>query len=94
MNAGKQMTTTLLAAALALASAAGDAGDLVGRAHRARRTANATVRPKATDEVLINPDMGFVYYHYSNRLWAYGINTANGDRLDGMSSDSLISGAM
>ena len=30
-----------------------------------------TVRPKATDEVLTNPDMGFVYYKYSNRLWAY-----------------------
>ena len=37
--------------------------------------ANVTVRPKATDEALINPDMGFVYYKYSNRLWAYGINT-------------------
>ena len=40
------------------------------------------VRPKATDEALINPDMGFVYYKYSNRLWAYGINTPENDTLD------------
>jgi len=43
---------------------------------------NVTVRPKATDEALINPDMGFVYYKYSNRLWAYGINTPTEDTLD------------
>jgi len=30
----------------------------------------ATVRPQATDEALVNPGMGMVYYHYSNRLWA------------------------
>ena len=41
-----------------------------------------TLAPKATDGALINPDMGFVYYHYSNRLWAYGINTKSGDTLD------------
>ena len=41
-----------------------------------------TVCPKATDEALINPDMGFVYYKYSNRLWAYGINTPESDTLD------------
>ena len=41
-----------------------------------------TVRPVATDEALINPDMGFVYYKYSNRLWAYGINTPENDTLD------------
>ena len=41
-----------------------------------------TVCPKATDEALINPDMGFVYYKYSNRLWAYGINTPENDTLD------------
>ena len=23
-------------------------------------------------EALINPGMGLVHYHYSNRLWAYG----------------------
>ena len=42
---------------------------------------NVTVRPKATDEALINPDMGFVYYKYSNRLWAYGINTPENNTL-------------
>ena len=41
-----------------------------------------SVRPTATDEALINPDMGFVYYKYSNRLWAYGINTPDSDTLD------------
>ncbi len=40
----------LLTAALALASAAGDAGDLVGRAHRARRTATVTVVDRQTAE--------------------------------------------
>ncbi len=28
----------------------------------------APVKPEATGEALINPDMGFMYYHYSNRL--------------------------
>ena len=51
-------TTVLTAATLALASAAS--------------AADVTVRPKATDEALINPDMGWVFYKYSNRLWAYG----------------------
>ena len=45
--------------------------------------ANAvTMRPEATDEVLVNPGMGMVYYHYSNRLWAYGMYTKAGDALD------------
>lgn len=50
----------------------------------------ATVQPKSTDETLINPDMGFVYYHYSNRLWAYGMNTENGDTLDWFPGCSTI----
>lgn len=41
-----------------------------------------TVRPAATDAVLQNPGMGMVYYHYSNRLWAYGMYTKAGDTLD------------
>ena len=41
-----------------------------------------TVCPKATDTALINPDMGFAYYKYSNRLWAYGINTPESNTLD------------
>ena len=49
-----------------------------------------TVAPTATDEALINPDMGFVYYHYSNRLWAYGMNTKSGDTLDWFPGCSTI----
>ena len=41
-----------------------------------------TVSPKLTDEALVNPGMGMVYYHYSNRLWAYGLETKPGDVLD------------
>lgn len=41
-----------------------------------------TVTPKATDEALVNPGMGWVYYHFSNRLWAYGGLTEPGDTLD------------
>lgn len=40
------------------------------------------VRPAATEEPLVNPGMGMVYYHYSNRLWAYGMHTRPGDTLD------------
>ena len=49
-----------------------------------------SVRPTATDEALINPDMGFVYYKYSNRLWAYGINTPENDTLDWFPGCSTI----
>ena len=52
--------------------------------------ADVTVRPKATDGALINPDMGFMYYHYSNRLWAYGMNTRSGDTLDWFPGCSTI----
>ena len=38
-----------------------------------------TVRPCDTGEALINPGMGLVHYHYSNRLWAYGIYSKPGD---------------
>ena len=41
-----------------------------------------TVRPKVTDEALVNPEMGWCFYKYSNRLWAYGINTPENDTLD------------
>ena len=69
------MKKTLMTLAGALALLAADA---------------ATVAPQATDEALINPDMGFVYYHYSNRLWAYGINTKSGDTLDWFPGCSTI----
>ena len=42
----------------------------------------ATVCPTVTDDALVNPGMGMVYYHYSNRLWAYGMYTKPGDVLD------------
>ena len=41
-----------------------------------------TVCPKATDEALVNPGMGWVFYKYSNRIWAYGVNTPTEDTLD------------
>ena len=46
------------------------------------RAAATTVCPTATDEALVNPGMGWVYYHFSNRLWAYGGQTEPGDTLD------------
>lgn len=48
------------------------------------------VTPKNTDEALVNPGMGWVYYHYSNRLWAYGARTAPGDTLDWFPGVSTI----
>ncbi|MBQ6007856.1 MAG: DUF4832 domain-containing protein [Kiritimatiellae bacterium] len=50
----------------------------------------ATVRPQATDEALVNPGMGMVYYHYSNRLWAYGMYTKPGDVLDWFPGTSTV----
>ena len=41
-----------------------------------------TVTPKATDEALVNPDMGLCFYAYAGRLWAYGAKTPNYDTLD------------
>ena len=48
------------------------------------------VHPKNTDEALINPGMGWVYYQYSNRLWAYGSRTEAGDTLDWFPGASVI----
>ena len=48
------------------------------------------VAPEITDEALVNPGMGWVYYHYSNRLWAYGSRTAPGDTLDWFPGVSTI----
>ena len=41
-----------------------------------------TVRPANHREPLVNPDMGLVAYHYSNRQWAYGQHLEPGDTLD------------
>jgi hypothetical protein len=48
------------------------------------------VRPQNTDEALVNPGMGWVCFHYSNRLWAYGSRTEPGDTLDWFPGASVI----
>ena len=40
-----------------------------------------TIRPKATDEALINPGMGLVHYAYSSRIWAYDTGIEPGNTL-------------
>ena len=40
------------------------------------------IHPENTDEILLNPDMGLVMFHYSNRQWAYGQLQERGDTLD------------
>lgn len=41
-----------------------------------------TVTPEITREALVNPGMGWVYYHYDDSNWNYGGETAPGDTLD------------
>ena len=48
------------------------------------------VRPVNTDEILVNPDMGLVMFHYSNRQWAYGQLLERGDTLDWFPGVSTI----
>jgi hypothetical protein len=48
------------------------------------------LRPVATKEALINPGMGWVHFHYSNRLWAYGGLQPPGDTLDWFPGCSTI----
>lgn len=43
-----------------------------------------TIRPKATDEALINPGMGLVHYAYSSRIWAYDTGIEPGNTLDSL----------
>ena len=65
------MNRIALSCIAALAGAAtGLAGDRV------------TVTPEATKEALVNPGMGWVYYHFDNANWNYGADTAPGDTLD------------
>ena len=49
-----------------------------------------TVTPKATDEALINPGMGFVCYHMAGRMWAYGAPVPPGDTLDWFPGTSTV----
>ena len=58
---------SMTAAALALCCSGYDTNSLV------------TVRTQDTGATLINPGMGLVHYHYSNRLWAYGMYSKPGD---------------
>lgn len=52
----------------------------------------AEVRPSATEDVFVNPGMGFVHYQYSNRLWGYGtaMGLAADDTLDGAIPGSSV----
>ena len=46
--------------------------------------------PTITNEALINPGMGWVFYQYSSRLWAYGSMQYPGDTLDWFPGCSTI----
>jgi hypothetical protein len=50
----------------------------------------SVIRPVATREPLINPGMGWVHFHYSNRLWAYGGVQPPGDTLEWFPGCSTI----
>lgn len=52
--------------------------------------ARVVVRPNNTGEALINPGMGWVCFHYSNRLWAYGSRLRPGDTLDWFPGASVV----
>ena len=49
-----------------------------------------TVQPKITRKALINPGMGWMHYHYSSRLWAYGGLQKPDDTLDWFPGCSTI----
>lgn len=63
---------------------------LVATAASLGASESVTVRPANTDEALINPGMGFYFYKYSNRLWAYGSQQEPGDTLDWFPGCSTI----
>ncbi|MFA5190911.1 MAG: beta-galactosidase, partial [Verrucomicrobiia bacterium] len=48
------------------------------------------IKPAITKQALINPGMGWVHFHYSNRLWAYGGQQPSGDTLDWFPGCSTI----
>jgi hypothetical protein len=50
----------------------------------------SVIKPVATKQALINPGMGWVHFHYSNRLWAYGGQQPPGDTLDWFPGCSTI----
>ena len=63
----KRLLHMIIAVAVAFGCSGYDTNDLV------------TVCPQDTGATLINPGMGLVHYHYSNRLWAYGMYSKPGD---------------
>jgi len=56
----------------------------------AMATGAATVEPKVTDEILMNPGMGFVHFYYSSRIWAYGAQQEPGDTLEWIPGTSVV----
>ena len=68
---------SMTASALALCCSGYDTNSLV------------TVRMQDTGATLINPGMGLVHYHYSNRLWAYGMYSRPGD-VDPLPGTSVV----
>lgn len=60
----------------------GFAAGLLAVSLTGRGAERVRVSPKATADALINPGMGWVYYHFDNSNWNYGADTAPGDTLD------------
>ena len=52
---------------------------MVAAAAFASAAVGGEIRPHDTGGALVNPGMGLVHYHYSNRLWAYGMYSKPGD---------------
>ena len=63
---------------------------LVCSFHLAAAERRVTVRPEATQEALVNPGMGWVFYYYDNSNWNYGADTRSGDVLDWFPGCSTI----
>ncbi len=49
-----------------------------------------TVTPRITNDCLINPGMGLVFYHFANRYWAYGAELEPGDTMESIPGTSVV----
>jgi len=49
-----------------------------------------TVTPRITNDCLINPGMGLVFYHFANRYWAYGSELEPGDTMESIPGTSVV----
>ncbi len=58
--------------------------------HASAKPSRVTVTPADTGEVLVNPGMGFVFFHYSNVPDHYGSKLADSDTLDDFPGLSTI----